>query len=247
MTEVHNHFATVASGERYIPVSLGLIGMGGIGKTQIALEFCRRVYQEKAFQTVLWINAQSVTTVAASFARLFQWLEIPAQGIPSSDEKVDAVLSTLADWPQPYLLVYDNFDDPKFDDILRFAPSFGPGALLFTSRLREVASFLDSSIVVDNMTQVEALELLRICSGLGLSSENSDVAGHSLVNLLVCLPLAIQQAGAYLRYSHGTVSFKTFVDHYESTKEDVMKKNQLSGRIKQPQTNVKMPNALVST
>ena len=224
MTEVHNHFATVASGERYIPVSLGLIGMGGIGKTQIALEFCRRVYQEKAFQTVLWINAQSVTTVAASFARIFQWLEIPAQGIPSSDEKVDAVLSALADWPQPYLLVYDNFDDPKFDDILRFVPSFGPAALLFTSRLREVASFLDSSIVVDDMTQVEALELLRMCSGLGLNSENSDVAGHSLVNLLVCLPLAIQQAGAYLRYSHGTISFKTFVDRYESTKEDVMKR-----------------------
>ena len=224
MTEVHNHFATVVTSERYIPVSLGLIGMGGIGKTQIALEFCRRVYQEKTFQTVLWINAQSVTTIVASFARIFQWLEIAAQGIPSSDEKVDAVLSTLADWPQPYLLVYDNFDDPKFDDVLRFVPAFGPGALLFTSRLREVASFLDSSIVVDNMTQVEALELLRICSGLGFNSENSDVAGHSLVNLLVCLPLAIQQAGAYLRYSHGTVSFKTFVDHYESTKEDVMSK-----------------------
>lgn len=222
LSEIRQRFSKVSSGGTDTPVSLGLVGMGGIGKTQIALEFCRQEYQKKHFDSVFWFTAQSAETVVAEFIRLFKFPGLPNQDSLAIDEKVDAVLASFNTWPQPYLLVYDNFDNPNFDDILRYVPFFGPGAILLTSRLLAAGNLLNDSIPVDVMTDDEALHLLRSRSGLKDSLVNRDEDGKLIVQLLDRLPLAIDQAGAYLKGSSNSVSFKTFPDHYERRKRMVL-------------------------
>lgn len=224
LTEINETFAVVESRARSTPVSLCLTGMGGIGKTQVALEFCRRAYQKRSFQLIFWIHAQSPGSIMASFDKICQWFGIPAQETLGRHARTDAALSFLNESVTPYLLVYDNFDDPKFDDFLRYVPSSGSGALLITSRLRETAQLVDTSISLDVMTKEESLDLLRACSGLTLNSGNTNKDGYIVVDYLGYLPLAIHQAGAYIRGNNGTLPFDTFIEHYQSMKDEVLKK-----------------------
>ena len=207
--------------------------MGGIGKTQIALEFCRLAHMTKQRETVFWINAQSEGTVVSSFVRISTLLSQSDQSPSSHEDRIESVLMSLNTWPHPYLLVYDNYDDPNFHSVLKYAPSSGPGALLFTSRLRATGFLLGHSIDVEGMMDDEAIELLKFRSGLNCSSDAVE-DGMRIVQLLDGLPLAIDHAGAYMRGSGGNISFRNFPDQYEKMKKKILGQVPTSWQYKLP-------------
>lgn len=86
--------------------------MGGQGKSQIALEYCR--LSRSRFQAIFWIDATSEASVQGGFERIVKKFDaLAAAGPHDTDEKIDLVQKNLASLEEEWLLVFDNYDDPS--------------------------------------------------------------------------------------------------------------------------------------
>lgn len=101
-----------------------LDGVGGQGKSQIALEYCRRSRQ--TYRGIFWINANSEALVLQFFQRMHMKLTSPSpSSVPQDvEETVEMVKHILENWQERWLIVFDNYDDPHASPrIRRFIPS----------------------------------------------------------------------------------------------------------------------------
>ena len=198
------------------PSLIGLVGMGGVGKTQIALEFCRRAYKEKLSRHIFWINAVSAESVKSSLLRMGNIMSGGRGRI--TDQK--AILSALADLEKPFLLVYDNYDDPVFDNILELIPYVGAGMVIITSRLESIGSIVGMTLNVGMMTTQEAAELLQTRSKVNVFVNGQIVRPvQELLELLGGLPLAIDQAGAYI--AHKSVPYEVYLNLFRTRRQEI--------------------------
>jgi tetratricopeptide (TPR) repeat protein len=176
-----------------------ITGLGGIGKTQLAVEYAYRFHQD--YQVVLWARAENTEALTSSFITIATLLNLPEQEAQDQTITVDAVkrwLQTHSGW----LLMLDNADD------LSLVPAFLPpalgGHLLLTTRAFAVGH-LASRIEVDTLSPEQgALFLLRRASLIApdatlehVSPQERDLA-IQVSQELGGLPLALDQAGAYL-------------------------------------------------
>ncbi|KAK4981019.1 hypothetical protein LTR66_010241 [Elasticomyces elasticus] len=107
------------------PPVVVLRAMGGQGKTQIDLEYCRR--SRSRYHGVFWIDATSEITVQRRFETLAQKLDPSAAAVlDDPGEKVRLVLDTFAKWEQVWLLVFDNYDQPNRFIIRPYLPTCMP-------------------------------------------------------------------------------------------------------------------------
>ncbi|MGM1065305.1 FxSxx-COOH system tetratricopeptide repeat protein [Saccharothrix sp. Mg75] len=160
-------------------------GMGGVGKTQVAIEYCHR--WANRYRAVWWIEAEDSTLVPGQVVLLGNAMGMV---LPSStEEAVGTVLSELRrrrDW----LLVFDNAETVAA--VRPYLPS-GRGHVLVTTRragFEAIASVLD----LDTFEREDSTALLR-----GRLPEISPERADELAALLEDLPLALEQAAAYLR------------------------------------------------
>ncbi len=200
-----------------------LLGMGGSGKTQLALEYCRILRSSEKFKAILWIDASSSTTLASDFDRISQKLNFTCKSFRDTEEKIDFVKATLESWEKPSLLVFDNFDrleafqDPGIDKYLPAA--VGIGEIIFTTRNPECER-LGLTIKVSQMTEDEGLKLLLLQSK-NEQNDESLTAAKEIVKKLGYLPLAIDQAAAYI--SARKLPLNQFIKQYNERKETVLK------------------------
>ena len=164
-----------------------LHGMGGVGKSLLAVEYLYRRMTE--YDVVWWISAERTAQISLSLVAL-----APRLGLhPGSDSSstVAAVLEALrigvpfANW----LLVFDNAESPEA--VRQFFPTGGQGSILVTSRNPQWASFA-RSVEVDVFPREESKRLLRERVP-GISDEDADRLAEALGDL----PLAIDQAAAW--------------------------------------------------
>jgi hypothetical protein len=104
-------------------------GLGGIGKTQLALEYAYRYRQE--YQAVLWARAETMEALNASYTEVANVLNLPQRDAQEQEVIVQAVKNWLRgtkDW----LLILDNADDLAM--VQPFVPTVCPGHLLLTTR-----------------------------------------------------------------------------------------------------------------
>ena len=96
--------------------------MGGQGKSQIALEYCRR--SRSRFQAIFWIDATSDASVQGGFERIAKKFDPSAAvGPHDRDEKIDLILEKLANLEEEWLLVFDNYDDLSSYKLRPYLPS----------------------------------------------------------------------------------------------------------------------------
>lgn len=174
-------------------------GLGGIGKTQLAIEYAYRYAHE--YEAVLWVQADSPELLASEFARLAQTLELPAREEKEQWRIVIAVKRWLTDHTG-WLLILDNADDLR--SIADFLPRGVSGATLVTTRSQLTGKFA-RSIAVDKMEMSEGIRFLLRRATLLLDDEPLETvsvatrtAAQQLVEELDGLPLALDQAGAYI-------------------------------------------------
>ncbi|GAA4630367.1 hypothetical protein GCM10023196_055450 [Actinoallomurus vinaceus] len=164
-----------------------LHGLGGVGKTQIAIEYAHRFKGE--YDLVWWIPSDQPLLIASSIARLAPHLDLPKASETSVAEAAEAVIEALrkGDPYDRWLLIFDNAHDPE--SIMEFIPD-GPGEVLITSR--NVAwSNVVRTLTVDVFSREESRRFLdRRVPGIGGSDANA------LADALGDLPLALDQAGA---------------------------------------------------
>jgi tetratricopeptide (TPR) repeat protein len=164
-----------------------LHGMGGIGKTQMAVEYIYRHLQD--YDIIWWIQATQPAQIRSGLTELAKRLDLP--GSSEAHTAVAAVREALR-LGQPYrrwLLVFDAAEAPEA--VRSFFPANGPGEILITSRNPDWAG-IARPLEVAVFTREESKELLR-----RRGPEITDAEADRLAEVLGDLPLAIEQAAAW--------------------------------------------------
>jgi cellulose biosynthesis protein BcsQ len=165
-----------------------LHGMGGVGKTQLALEYTYRFMAD--YDLVWWISAEHPDGVTTALAELGDRL-----GLPGGEDVTLAARETvrgLADGDRQvgrWLLVFDDAD--SFEEVRDRFPT-GGGHILVTSRTPEWGAYAPS-FPIGVFEREESVELLRRRAS-GLSAQEADEVATAMGDL----PLALEQAAAWL-------------------------------------------------
>ncbi|KAF2654106.1 TPR-like protein [Lophiostoma macrostomum CBS 122681] len=212
-----------------LPASrLALVGLGGVGKSQLAVECSYRLRESSPNTWVFWIHASSTARFREGYQKIAERTQIPGWDQPDVD-KLKLVHTWLCDEANGcWLMIIDNADDAEVfmgvtadvtgsqDEcpadraftLLNYIPQSANGSILFTSRSRDVAFRLtesyDDITKVGPMDQAHALLLLQsqfngISAKTGVEDdEKFQEDAMALVEALDCMPLAISQAAAYI-------------------------------------------------
>ncbi|GIE96592.1 hypothetical protein Ari01nite_40570 [Paractinoplanes rishiriensis] len=161
-----------------------LHGSGGVGKTQLAVEFAYRFGER--YDLVWWIPAEQQTLVLQSLAELGQKLRIP--GTQEFTQAASLVIEALARTDLRWLLVFDNANDPN--ELAHLIPSSG-GHVILTSRNPAWLDVWDA-VKVDVFDRPESIELVQ-----RRGTDITDADADRLAEKLGDLPLALDQAASW--------------------------------------------------
>ena len=169
------------------PVAMvAMRGLGGVGKSQVALEYAYRMCELGRYQLAGWVRADSSVTVAGDLAAMAPLLGIEPDKPPGElAAMVVAALGERRDW----LVVFDNAQTPA--DLAGMLPR-GGGHVLITSRTRQwgrIAGQLD----LEEFPRAESVAFVGMRSG-----RDEPAAAAELAEELGDLPLALAQAAAYI-------------------------------------------------
>src|SRR5260221_633446 len=198
LSELHQLLMTTRTASLTQPQAMS--GLGGIGKTQVALEYAYRYGEE--YEAVLWVRAESREVLILDFAALAPLLSLPEQHAHDHGQAIDAVkkwLASLSCW----LMILDNVEDLRV--VSDFIPLTAQGHVLLTTRSQAtgpIAHLID----IDVMDVDEGvLFLLRRAGVIGqeatpdAASYTDRVSANAIAQAMSCLPLALDQAGAYIQ------------------------------------------------
>jgi tetratricopeptide (TPR) repeat protein len=179
-------------------VTQTLQGAGGVGKTALAIEYAYRYRSQ--FDTVWWVRAEQPTTLVGDYAALAGALQLPGAGQADQQLAVVAGRRWLEEHDR-WLLVLDNAEAPDTPTglevplarLVDLLPRVLHGQLLVTSR---DASWEDHAGLaeLEVFTPDEAVAFLQ-----GRSGSSDQATATQVAELLGLLPLALEQAGAYVR------------------------------------------------
>jgi tetratricopeptide (TPR) repeat protein len=195
------------------PPAQVISGMGGIGKTEIAIEYIH-LYRDK-YEIIWWIRAEHIDRVRDALVKLGQRPELRLAATGSGrDRTITAVKEALESGVRPHwLLVYDNASQPL--DLQRYLPRCPPGGhIIITSRLQNWPGYTEADRVeVPPFTEEEAISFLRrrvpaLAIDRTLAKDSDDHRAFEAGRLaaeLGHLPIALEHAAAYLTETGQTV------------------------------------------
>src|SRR5581483_5848444 len=206
--------ASLLAGETAALVQ-AITGLGGIGKTQLALEYAYRHGAD--YDAVWWVRSEDPLTLAGDFANLAVKLDLPEKDAKEQQVIVDAVKEWLR-LNQGWLLIFDNAEDVKLTR--GYIPPGNTGHVIITARNRQWENSA-KPVTVKSLPVAKAIEFL--CKRAG---QQDDGTAKSLAETLGCLPLAVEQAGAYIKACG--CSFKHYLDLFEARQGELMQEGELS-------------------
>ncbi|KAF2625508.1 FabD/lysophospholipase-like protein [Macroventuria anomochaeta] len=216
-----------------------LHGLGGMGKTQLVVEFARR--HHRRFSAVFWLDGRSEDSLKRSVASCAG--RIPQGQIPDvntsyatgSGADVEAVVKDVMGWlarpdNSAWLLIFDNVDreyskrgrDPDAYDVRRYLSGADHGSVLITTRLAKLKQLDKSPQQLGKVDHEQAQAILKTWYERTYDMAESE----RLLRLLDGLLLAIAQAGAYLQESE--VGLETYLRFYEQQWSELMKADDIT-------------------
>ena len=167
-----------------------LHGMGGIGKTQLAIEFARKYRQ--SYSAVFWIDGSSKEKLKQSIANIanqlpqHQLLERAKLYVQQPHEELDGAVDDVLSWfsqssNEQWLLVYDNVDreisaevgDPEAFNLREFLPEADQGCILITSRLTNLWHLGGADIRVGPVSELQGENILTNSVGEPVRGESN--------------------------------------------------------------------------
>ncbi|KAI8944499.1 hypothetical protein F4801DRAFT_599698 [Xylaria longipes] len=184
---------------------LAVVGLGGIGKTQVVLQLAYWVKDNQPDYSIFWVPAQTDESFEKAYREMARRLDIQVKDDEDLKELVRRYLES--EEAKKWLLIVDNADDMdilfgspnKPSGIDEYLPTSDNVLTVFTTRSREVSRAVAGRDVIDlhKMSVEEATEFLE--KALANKQQLQDKASmEELCRELTCLPLAIAQAAAYL-------------------------------------------------
>lgn len=181
--------ASAGAGEATV-LTQAITGLGGVGKTQVAVEYAYR--NRGDFEVVWWVRGEDPLTLAQDFAAL-----APELGLVS-DSDLDATVAAVRAWLEGHdrwLVVFDNARDPAVLEPVM--PRGGGGQIVVTSRNPSWAA-LARVLPVDVFSPKDSVAFLRRRSG-----DEDEEAAEELAEELGHVPLTVSQAGAFVEQTPG--------------------------------------------
>ncbi|KAK2036998.1 purine and uridine phosphorylase [Colletotrichum somersetense] len=200
-------------------------GLGGIGKTQIALAYAFWLQRTHPDVSVFWVHASNAERFCQAYYSIAQECGIPGYDDPKAD-----VLMLVKTWLEKgargrWLMVIDNADDtqlffPQLSQsgsinthstaetlrgLGRYIPECVHGSILITTRSRQTASRLvqrNSLLEIGGMSESEASQLLHSTLNDDVSAEEASILSTRLEHL----PLALAQAAAFIQDNSISIS-----------------------------------------
>jgi hypothetical protein len=167
------------------PRLVALCGLGGAGKTSAAVEYAYRHLSEVG---VAWqLAAEDATVLAAGFGELAA--QLGARDLADARDPVASVHAVLARFPAPWLLLFDNAADMV--SVAAFLPPAGPGRVLITSQNPDWPGQAMDVPVLDPDVAAGFL--------ISRTDDPDRTAARDLAGVLGGLPLALEQAAAYIQ------------------------------------------------
>jgi tetratricopeptide (TPR) repeat protein len=211
---------------------VALRGLGGVGKSQIALELAYRAQNSTPTMSCFWVSAVSRNTFTRSYRQIASTLAIPGTSNPSNN-----MLQLVKDYLQkekagPWLMMVDNIDDLRSlrgeidetdsSDLLDYLPQCTHGRLLFTTRSKEAALALTGTGAIVEVPAMDANEAQKLLRGK-LDDDNDEAVKQDCLDLVMALeylPLPISHAASYIREMDSTPAkyLRMFNDDQKRTK-----------------------------
>ncbi|CAG8135882.1 unnamed protein product [Penicillium salamii] len=192
---------------------IALVGLGGVGKSQLAIEYSYRFFEKSADTWAFWIHANNADRLELSYWDIANRLKIPGR-----KDSQASVFQLVTDWLHEakrgkWVLILDNLDDEGLlreplqahskNTALRkpfqeFLPRCPHGTIILTTRNRQVARMVANErdiFPVEPMDELSAVALVK----KKLPTEPAEDDIKKLVETLEFMPLAIVQAVSYIR------------------------------------------------
>ena len=215
LKEIQNNFRN----KDMVSLTQSVTGLGGIGKTSIALEYAYINF--KKYDTIWWVNAETEQTALNSFRDF----SLKKKIIPD-DAKAAEIIEAVKNWfnninNKKWIFIYDNADADNFNKWFeQYLPQTDNGHVLITTR----SYFFPKStpINIDIFNEIEALSFLKKRTRKSGKGYSSDLAVE-LAKRLQYLPLALEQAAAYIEQTPG-VTYQDYIKLIEKYGVDVFQK-----------------------
>ncbi|MBI4277678.1 MAG: tetratricopeptide repeat protein [Armatimonadetes bacterium] len=186
-------------------------GPDGVGKTQLAVEHAYR--HAGAYDVVWWVRAEEPVVLAADYAGLARELTLPE----SEAAEQAVIVAAVRRWLEQHtgwLIVFDDVRDPE--DLRGYLPDARTGHVIVTSRDPNWRG-LAEPVHVPVMIRSEAVEFL-----LKRTGQTDEAAAAALAGALGDLPLALEQAGAYIAATEGTLAGYLLL--FRARREDLLRR-----------------------
>ncbi len=202
-----------------VAVTQAIAGLGGVGKTQLALAYCYRRLDE--YHLIQWLRADDAVTLGTELAELAYRLGLARRSVTDQAALHQLALNWLHTTNQRWLLVYDNADAIQPNELRPFLPKLGHGACLITSR-NPTWGGLAQTMRLTHFNDAEAVAFLLGQPGLTpeeIAAYPDGEAALQLAELLGHLPLALEHARAYVEETGCTLA--DYADYFENERQEL--------------------------
>jgi len=216
------HDTLTASNETGLPLAIS--GLGGIGKTQLVVEYAYKY--SHLYQAILWAGANSRAQLVSHIVVIADLLDLPEKDALNQSKVIHAVKRWL-DLHTHWLFVLDDVDD--LDMISEFLPSGSNGHIVFTTRTQLVGTRA-TRIDIEKMDAATGATLLLRCAKkisptalLDQASPPDREQASELSKEMDGLPLALDQAAAYITSEGRQDGVAAYLALYRERRADLLK------------------------
>ena len=216
------------------PKKVGVWGLGGAGKSQLALSYWQRYSAD--YEATFWIQAGQIATIDRDFLEIYQLLPrdrpLQAQAYQLTTQDVRrAVLNWFTGRAGKWLIVFDGADqltegDQNFVNLSLYTPGYPNVHVIITSRTQTAKQFSTfEGVNVGELEEAQAVELFFRCTEIPRTREGAEAEVKLIVAELGCLALAITIAGTYVSQTPRlSANLPVYLDEYRRRGQELRHK-----------------------
>ena len=195
-------------------VAQAVAGLGGVGKTALAVQYGHQLYREQSVDLAWWFSAQDPAVMYDAMAARYR--AVTGDGTADAEQGAQRLRNWLQDCDHRWLVIFDNADsDAAVDAVARIMPRGGSGQTVITSRRQDWA---DHGVAVRQLGTLGAEDALRLLAKRAQRPADRDA--ELLAGELGGLALALEEAGTFIRKTK--IGYRAYRDQLFAHPADVL-------------------------